>query len=110
MPKTTTVPLRTPIAGHGGPISQVVVKAPTLPQYMAIGEPFSAVPAPDGKTVVVENDAAIAAYAEVCIAEPQDRLLLAQVELVDAMAIKDAILDFFVEARQASRSPTSPTS
>lgn len=109
--RSVTIQLSEPVVGHQGPITEVVLRPPSLPQYLAIGEPWSVVPAPDGREgAVVENDAAIAAYGEACVAEPRDKLLLGQIGLADAMAIKDAILDFFVAARQARRSPTSPTS
>lgn len=110
MPKTVTITLREPIVGHRGTITEIVLRAPNLTQYAAIGEPVTAVPGESGKLVYIENDQAIAGYMEACMVEPKDKLLLDQVQLADAMNIRDAVVDFFVEARRESRSPTSPTS
>lgn len=111
MPKTVTVALREPIVGHQGTISEIVLRGPTLPEYMRIGDLYSFFPAPDGKTMApVRNDAAFAAYAEACVVEPKDKLLLQQVQLADAMGVEDAIEGFFIEARRARQLPTSPTS
>lgn len=110
MAKTTTVMLREPLIGHGGPVREVVLKAPNLVQYAAIGNPVTLAPSAEGRPVVIENDAAIAAYIEACVVEPKDKLLLGQVQLADAMDIREAVLDFFVEARRARSTPSSPTS
>lgn len=110
MAKTVTVTLREPIVGHAGAITEVVLRPPGLTEYARIGEPWSVVPSANGEGVVVENDAAIAAYLECCFVEPKDPLLLGQVQLADAMRIKTELLNFFGAARQASMSPTSPTS
>lgn len=109
MAKIVTIVLSEPIVGHRGVITEIVLKPPNLAQYMAIGEPVSVVPGPQGEGVVVDNDAAIAAYAEACMVEPKDKLLLDQVQLADAMEVKEAIIGFFLAARRARTSnPPAP--
>jgi hypothetical protein len=110
MAKTVTVRLREPIVGHQGAVTEIVLRPPNLVEYARIGDPVSVVPDGGGGGIVVDNDAAIAAYVEACTVEPRDKLLLAQVSLADAMDVKDAILGFFAAARLARTSPNSPTS
>lgn len=110
MPRPTkTILLSEPITGHHEVIREVVVRPPTLPEYGRIGEPYTWIRGADGQAVYVEQDGAISAYIEACIVEPKDKLLVEQIELRDAFAIKEAVLDFFHEARQAKTSPISPT-
>jgi hypothetical protein len=111
MPKKVTIPLTVPIVGHTT-IHEIVIQAPGLIQYAQIGDPVSVMRGDGDQVQVVENDAAIARYIEDCIVEPRDKLILNQIDLVDAMTIKDALLDFFVTARlakisQASQTPSS---
>ena len=101
---------REPISGHREMVTELVLRPPSGPEYMRIGEPCEVMPDPKGKPVVVDNDAAIAAYFEVCVVEPKDKLLLDQLGLADAMDVKDEIIGFFGAARRARRSPPSPTS
>lgn len=100
--KTVTIPLAAPIVGHNGPIAQVVVKEPTGRDYFTLGEPSVWARNADGTSYVVENTEVLEKYIERCIAEPTDPLLLSQLGLADAMKIREAVLDFFGAARQAS--------
>jgi len=102
---TKIIPLSTPIQGHTGPISQVLVKEPTGRDYMALGEPSIWARNADGTSYVIEHTEVIEKYIERCLADPKDPLLLSQLGLADAMKVKDAVLDFFGAARKAA-SPT----
>jgi hypothetical protein len=110
MSKTKTIPLSKPLIGHDEPVREIKVRAPNLAEYGSIGEPFTwARPSDDAPAVYIENDAAISRYLDVCIVEPKDKNLLAQIELEDAMTLKEEILGFFLEARLARASRSSPT-
>jgi hypothetical protein len=106
---TKAIPLTTPITGHNGPISKVVVKEPTGRDYFALGEPSVWARNPDGTSYVVENTEVLEKYIERCIVEPNDPLILSQLGLADAMRVREAVLDFFGAARRAS-SPVDSTS
>jgi hypothetical protein len=110
MLKTVTIKLSEPIVGHEGPITEVELRSPNLMEYARIGEPATWVKAGEDRYLSIDNDHAVEAYVQACVVEPKDKLLLNQIGLADGMAIKDAILDFFGEARRARLSPTSPTS
>lgn len=115
MAKSVTVALQEPITGHKGQITEVKVKAPGLALYQRHGDPFEFVRAGSGRKaqpVYVEYNEAIDAYLDACVELPagESPLLKDQIGLLDAMAIKDALLGFFGEARLALVSQTSPTS
>src|SRR5258708_16187511 len=94
MARTVTIKLREPIVGHQGAITEIVLRPPGLLEYARLGDPVSVVPGPNGEALVVDNDAAIAAYIDACTVEPQDKLLLSQVQLADAIDVKEAVLGF----------------
>lgn len=108
MPVTKTIPLTVPIVGHET-IREVVIRSPGLVLYGQIGDPVSVIRGEGEQVQVVENDAAISRYLDACIIEPKDKLLFDQIELQDAMTIKETLLDFFVTARLAKMSQTSQT-
>jgi hypothetical protein len=112
MAKTVQVKLVEPIVGHRGPIHEVTVKAPGFALYAEHGDPFDWIRiGDDERPHYIENDKAVRAYMRACILPPEDNpLLLDQIGLADAQAVKDALIGFFVEARLARLSPTSPTS
>jgi hypothetical protein len=110
MAKTQTIKLSQPIVGHGSPITEVTVREPTAGQYWANGEPITWSSSKEGVYFRVENDAAIKAYVELCVVEPKDPLLLGQMTLADAMAVKDAVLGFFIQARAPSSTGFSNSS
>lgn len=106
MSKNVTITLVEPIVGHTT-IKEIVLRPPGLLEYAAIGDPAAMMRADNDVLQIVENDAAIARYVDCCIVEPADKLLLEQVGLEDAMAIKEAILDFFVKARTSRMERTA---
>lgn len=108
MAKLKEIPLSEPIAGHSGPIAKVVLREPTLADVMEIGEPQVIGRTADGTLYAVEHVGSIKAYLERCVQSP-DALLLGQLCLADALAVKDALIGFFSTARLASL-PASPTS
>jgi len=110
MAKTVTVKLTERLIAHEREIAEITVKAPGLTLYQQHGDPFEWVPGADDKPVYVEDNQAIEAYMKACIVPPEDNpLLLNQVGLADSMALKDAVLGFFFEAKRALASRRSPT-
>ncbi|WP_210485368.1 hypothetical protein [Microvirga antarctica] len=109
MNKTVTVPLSEPFTDHGGVVGELAFRPPNLIEYFEIGEPITLGRSADGAVLPIENDSAFSAYVERCCTY-KDPLLLRLVGLQDAMKIKEVILGFFAQARQANLSPASQTS
>jgi hypothetical protein len=99
MAKTKAVPLATPLVGHNKHFQSVEIREPTAADFWENGEPTRWAYTKDGIGFRIENDAAIKAYIEACVVEPKDPLLLGQMTLADAIAVKEAVLDFFTAAR-----------
>lgn len=121
MPKTVTIKLREPLVGHGGQVTELIVKEPKGRDFLELGEPHSYARAgKDGLVVHTENDAAVQGYFERCVGTakgPKDLpladpiLILDQLCLADAIAVKEAILSFFMDARLAfSAAPSNSSS
>lgn len=91
---TKTVPLKRPFAGGGGMVTEVVLQEPTGGDYFLLGHPQTWVKA-SGGMALVDNDQAIKAYAERLIIKPDPLLAMTQMNVLDAIAVKDAILGFF---------------
>lgn len=110
MTKTVTVKLKDPFPGHGGMMDEVVLREPRGRDYIELGDPVSYARADKGLIVHAENDAAIKSYIERCIVSPDALLAMANLTLVDMMSVKDALLDFFADARVARLAKTSSSS
>jgi len=94
---TKTIQLKRPFDGAAGKVTQVVVQEPTAADYFALGAPQTWVRA-SGGMALVDNDAAIRAYAERLIKEPDPLIAMTHMSVLDAIAVKDAILGFFQES------------
>ncbi len=100
MPKTVTVELKDPFDGHGGKVTKAVVREPFGREYAQFGDPFVYARTDAKVTVSAENDIAIKNYIEHCIVEPDPLLAMSLMSLRDMMAVKEAVLDFFLVARR----------
>ena len=111
MPKTVSITLVTPLAGHTGVVTAIVLREPTYDDYVSCGgEPYSVGQSEEGALFTIEKPEVIWAYAEACIQAPADKLLLGQASWRDAREVRKAILGFFQAPAGASEpSPTSPT-
>lgn len=99
MAATRSVTLTSPKFGEVT-IPQLVFREPKMSDLIANGEPYIPTRSPDGATIVVENMAAIAGLASDCLIEPFGRpAVIDQLALRDALAVKDAIVGFFTDAR-----------
>jgi hypothetical protein len=113
MAKTVTITLRDPIIGHGGKITTVGVREPNGREYAQYGDPF-VYGRTDAKVMVsAENDIAIKSYIEHCIVPPEGAdvlLIMSQLSLIDMMAVKEAVLGFFLGARKELSGATASSS
>src|SRR5690348_7649189 len=111
-----TITLRNPIEGpvhNPGPgdtrvtqqISEIVLREPRYRDLMTLGEPAAYARSDGGLVYQAERDDVIAAYLDRLIISPQDRGLLEQVSLADALQLKEAVFGFF----QAARTSIAPS-
>lgn len=101
--KLITIPLRTPVLGHGV-IKEVKMRRPTGEEILTMGFPYSFQPTPDGQRLFIENNEAIKFYVEACIVEPEDKLeLLGGISMEDALELRERVMGFFLEAQTARR-------
>lgn len=104
--------LEKPIEFDGKTLSEVVMREPTADDYIRSGEPRMVSGSPEAGYVVVDDNAAIQGYVNALISPsgiPLDKLTLR-----DGYQIREAVLGFFVDARQdgskAGRSSSSAAS
>jgi hypothetical protein len=109
--KQITVALKRPFEGGKGLIRNIVLQEPTAGDYFQLGAPQTWVRA-SGGMALVENDQAIRAYAERSIIDPDPLLAMTNMSVIDAIAVKDAIVGFFTEekATQSQQSAISSSS
>ena len=109
MSRTVTIPLDTPLIGHGAPIKEIVLREPTFDEYMRIGEPTQIIFLGDSRYIVSELGPVIQDYVAVCLVEPKQPLLLEAGGLRVARAVKEGVLSFFRgDVSKESPSKTSP--
>lgn len=109
----TKLDLIKPIDFDGRTVTHLVLREPNARELMVHGEPYIQSCTAEGQIVSIEDGAAIAAYLDAIVVEPAN-LPLDRVGLADGMRLKDAVLDFFGDARRAglptARSASSETS
>lgn len=110
MSKNVTITLERPIIGHGPDITRVVYRPPRMREIMQAGHPYTIHRTPDRVPFLVDDNEAIAFYAEACLHEPADYALIeGQATVSDVLKIREAIKDFFLLAGAATgESRTSP--
>ena len=85
-----------------GELTEVVIRPPVASEYWANGEPWQEMVM--GKNAyIVENPVTVQTYIDLLVVEPKSKAYRNNLELVDAMAVKDAVLGFFPEARERLR-------
>lgn len=106
-----TVVLTAPIAWGSNEIKQMVFRQPKMSDVIACGDPSIVTRSGDGAVIVIENMDAIAAYARSLLIEPFGAgAMVDHLVLPDALAVKDAITDFFSEARRTMSDAGSASS
>jgi hypothetical protein len=107
MAKTKTIELLEPKLDHDETrITQITLREPKGEEYYEHGAPFTRVDRADGSIIMLENREAIRAYLQLCVDE-RSRPILKSLSLSDAEALKDALIDFFAEARRARMNSTN---
>lgn len=82
-------------------IKEMVFRQPKMSDVIKCGDPSILTRSADGAVLMIENMEAIAAYARELLVEPFGQgSLIDHLALPDALAVKDAITDFFSEARR----------
>jgi hypothetical protein len=93
-----SIPLKKPFDdGKGGKVTAIILQEPSAPDFFELGAPQTWVRSRDGMALI-DNDAAIKAYVERMIVEPDPLLAMTQMGVVNAIAVKEAVLDFFRES------------
>ncbi len=106
----TRVKLSRSYAGHGPAVAEAVVREPTGGLYFDLGEPFEVQRTTGGEPLVIENREVIRAYVEACVGFPgvdDPVVILHQLSVVDARAVREAVLDFFAVAKGSNASSPS---
>lgn len=109
MAKEKRITLIEPISGHGELIKEVVLREPRSSDFFSLGPPYVIAQNVDGSTFPVEYSEIIKTYLDKSCVSP-DPLLLAQLGLADAMAVKDALLSFFTQAQAILSKPATSSS
>ncbi|MDX3805293.1 MAG: hypothetical protein QHC89_02580 [Bosea sp. (in: a-proteobacteria)] len=110
---TKTVFLSAPIAFGSKEINieQMVFRQPKMSDVIKCGDPSILTRSADGAVLVIENMDAIAAYARELLIEPFGQsALIDHLALPDALAVRDAVTDFFSEARRTTSAAGSASS
>ncbi len=107
-----SIPLSRKYEAHGQVYDTVVLRQPKLRDHIAIGDPVEIHAGPDGQgRFVVEHLDRIAAYLDrLAVPGRPGRECLDDLDLVDSIAVKDAVTDFFMEARKRLSVPTNSSS
>lgn len=101
-----TIDLTEPLdLGGGAAARRVRLREPKAREYLKIGEPILYQRLPDGAVAQIDNDAAIAAYVQALVIEPDIPALIGNLSLADSIRVKDALLDFFRASQVRARSP-----
>jgi hypothetical protein len=106
---TIDVPLKKPFPGHDGQVTKIVLREPTGSEFFMLGEPQSWVRA-GGGMALVDDEKVIRAYVERCIVQPDPVLAFSQMGVLDAKAVKEAMLSFFIDAESSAPSPATKSS
>lgn len=99
MTNKVTIRLRTPLRGpNGARIREVIIREPNVTECLSIGDPYVVGSSPTGSQIVVENYEAISEYVRRCVIEPADPALLEQGGVFLARKLKEAVINFFLNA------------
>ncbi len=90
---------------HGKSFDSVTLREPRYAEYIKTGDVMERQQVGDGAAIITYHDR-IESYADKLLMSPEPGGL-AELNLLDAMRVEQAIVDFFTEARQSLRQPTS---
>lgn len=108
----TIVKLSRSYAAHGKSFDSVELREPKLRDHLAVGDPVEMHPGPDGegRFIVEHNDRILAYLGRLAVEGKPGREMLDDLDLVDSMALKDAIVDFFISAHRRKTALTNSSS
>jgi hypothetical protein len=109
MAKHRVIPLIDPIPFAGRIVDTLTLREPSMSELTAFGEPTVHTRSTGGTWVVVENSESVAGYMRALIVERDLDGILDHAGLADLLRLKDAVLGFFGDAREAG-ARTTPTS
>jgi hypothetical protein len=106
-----TLDLTEPKSIFGRQITRLTFNEPTGGMYIDYGEPGFMARSADGMSYFVDNDQAIKAYMNACLAkdggvENDGPAVLAMLSLRDAVAAKRLVLSFFTAVVEALSKPS----
>ena len=109
-PKRTTIKLQTPIHTGSEAISEIILRDPTLEDFLTLDEPWTLQETPGGKFLPVDHGPTIALYMKRCLVQPaSDLIVLSQCTVQDGMEIKRWLGRFFTAGGAASPGSTMPS-
>mgnify|MGYP000858083154 CR=1 FL=1 len=104
-----TIKLTRSYTVHGTTFDTVVLRSPKLKDLLFIGSPAELQMSGGKNTVLIEFPERIEQYLE-RIAESPTADMLTDILLPDALLVKEAVLDFFTQARKTSSPPPTSSS
>jgi hypothetical protein len=106
------VKLATPIVWFEKKVTEIELREPTGGEYVRLGDPRVLVRAQTGSGYFVEQNEVIEKYLDACIMLDGGGTIMNLLGLEDAMAVKMAMLDFFLAAaaKTAARNSTPSSS
>jgi hypothetical protein len=107
MSNSVTIELSAPITGARGPVSQITLREPKYNDVMTLGDPTAFAQGANGMVYSADKDDVIKAYIERLLVNDNgaDPLLLGQLNLTDTLRLREAVQNFFADARRAMFSP-----
>ena len=100
---TTTITLIDPIEGakEGELITEIILRKPKFADVMALGEPKAYAHSEGGLLYTAEKEEVISGYIKRLLESPKNPDFLLQLGMADTLQLKEAIYDFFRDAREA---------
>ena len=95
MPKTVTINIPEGYTTHKGVSHKILLREPTVEDYLDLGEIYNLVPASDGLAYPIESKEAVRKYTERLMIEPTDQLLVAGLPLSVGRDLREAVMSFF---------------
>jgi hypothetical protein len=105
----TVVKLSRRYEAHGETFDSVTLREPKLRDHFAIGDPVEMHRDPNGGDArfVVEHLDRVQAYLDRLVVKPAPAAVLGDLDLVDSLAVREAVRDFFLDAHTRRLAPTN---
>lgn len=111
MAKQRVITLVDPVPYAGRFVESLTLREPGMREFAMFGEPTVHTRSGNGTWIVVENSESIAGYLGALIVVPPDLAgILDHVSLADLLQLKEALLGFFGDAREAGARITRTSS